>query len=239
MKLQFLVLLVAVVFFSLTVRVFAQDSDSDGFSDKAEKEIYGTDPKDSKSSPANVPDNIKSVNFGKLGFDCRTYFYKNIFEIKASGSDVWVNTDECRFVYQEVSGNFTLVAKLDSVETADQWTKAGLMIRNKIVPYSENVFLCMTNNKGYYFQARKESTAITVSVGSTLNSQTGPYWMKLERIGNTLNSYYSRDAEHWDSVGSTEIKLNEKVYAGLALTSHKKGVLATAKFSGFAIKKQQ
>jgi regulation of enolase protein 1 (concanavalin A-like superfamily) len=233
----FLTLLLA-IFCLLTVKVYSEDSDNDSFSDQDEKEIYGTNPNDSKSSPAVLPEGIKSVNIGNLGFNCRSYFYKNIFEIKATGEDVWVNTDECRFIYKEVSGNFSVIAKLDSVEAVDQWTKAGIMIRNSIVPYAKNIFLCMTNNKGYYLQARYEPTAITKPVSNTLNNQAEPYWMKLERVDDTIKAYYSRDKEHWTDIGTSSIKFKEKVCVGLALTSHKKGVLATAKFSGFEVKKQ-
>jgi regulation of enolase protein 1 (concanavalin A-like superfamily) len=224
--------------FVFTVKIFAEDSDSDGFSDQDEKEIYGTNPNDPKSSPATLPEGVKSENIGNIGTSGRTYYYKGIYEIKAAGEDVWVNTDECRFVYKEVTGDFTVIVKLDSVDTADLWTKAGLMIRNSLVPYAKNIFLCLTNNKGYYLQARYEPTAITTAVANTLSGQSGPYWMKLERTGDTIKAYYSRDKEHWYDVGTSSIKLKSKVYVGMALTSHKKGVLADAKFSGFEIKKQ-
>ena len=65
---------------------------------------------------------------------------------------------------------------------------------------------------------------------------TTPYWVKIERVGNDFNGYYSTDGQNWTSMSwnPQTIAMASNVYIGLALTSHSAGILASAEFSDVA-----
>src|SRR4051794_14803934 len=43
------------------------------------------------------------------------------FTIQAAGSDIWGNTDQFHFVYQQITGDTTIIARVDSVTKANPW----------------------------------------------------------------------------------------------------------------------
>ena len=49
---------------------------------------------------------------------------------------------------------------------------------------------------------------------------TAPNWVKLERLGTTINAYASSDGTTWTLVGSDTIGMTASVYVGLAVSSH-------------------
>ena len=51
---------------------------------------------------------------------------------KAPGRDVWGSSDQFRFVYQPVTGDVEIVARVVSITRAHSWSKAGVMIRESL-----------------------------------------------------------------------------------------------------------
>jgi hypothetical protein len=65
---------------------------------------------------------------------------------------------------------------------------------------------------------------------------TAPYWVKLERLGNDFNGYYSADGSNWTAMvwNPQTISMLGTVHISLALTSHSAGNPTVAEFSGVA-----
>ena len=42
-----------------------------------------------------------------------------VFTINAGGTDIWNTSDQFRFIYQEISGDGEIMARVDSLTTAD------------------------------------------------------------------------------------------------------------------------
>ena len=63
-----------------------------------------------------------------------------------------------------------------------------------------------------------------------------PYWVRLRRTGNVFTAYVSANGQAWRQQGnSVTIAMGATVYAGLAVTSHLDGSLATAAFSNMSL----
>ena len=103
---------------------------------------------------------------GDSSFDPAT----NAFTITASGSDIWGTTDQFHFVYQQVSGDVDIVARVDSLLHADAWSKAGVMIHSSLSPATISLAASASDPDGTV--ARVEFHA-----GSTLlgTDTTAPY----------------------------------------------------------------
>jgi len=158
----------------------------------------------------------------------------------AAGTDIWNTTDEFRFAYKSLSGDGSIVALVESLSRAVDWTKAGVMIRETLEAGSPFAAVYATPDYGCRYQARLTADVAAVSdSGVVTTAQTAlraPYWVKIERVGNAFNGYYSTDGENWTAMAwnPQTIAMGANVYIGLAITSHSAGVLASAEFSGVA-----
>jgi hypothetical protein len=83
--------------------------------------------------------------------------------------------------------------------------------------------MLVTPGKGTNFQRRLATGGTTANTVGTLNK--APFWVKLERIGDTFNAYQSVDGTTWTLVGSDTIVMGPTVYIGLGAVSH--NVMAT------------
>lgn len=56
------------------------------------------------------------------------------YVINASGNDLWGTSDSFRFIYEPKTNDFDVVVRVTTLLGADQWTKAGLHVREVIDP---------------------------------------------------------------------------------------------------------
>jgi hypothetical protein len=148
------------------------------------------------------------------------------FTIVASGDDIWNAADAFHFVYQPLSGDGTLVARVTGVGNTDPWAKAGVMIRETLDAGSTHAMTVITPGNGSAFQRR------TATGGSSTHTPgpfvTAPYWVKISRSGSTFAGSVSPDGSQWTLVGTDTISMATNVWVGLVVTAHNNGVLNTS-----------
>jgi hypothetical protein len=159
--------------------------------------------------------------------------------MNAMGADIWNESDQFRFAYKTLNGDGTMVARVDRVVNSNVWAKAGVMIRQSTGTGSVHAFMPLTPGgasagNGASFQRR-----LTAGAGSTSeDSQTlvaAPYWVKIERKGNSFSGSIAPDGQTWSQVGTTQtIPMTNPVLIGLALCSHDAAVATGATFSRVA-----
>jgi len=157
------------------------------------------------------------------------------FTISAGGTDIWNTADQCRFVFKRLTGDGSIVARVDSIANTNVWAKGGVMIRETLDAGSRFAMMQVTPGSGVAFQRRL--TNDVAAVGTTQAGITAPRWVKLTRKGDLLTAQHSADGVTWgDVVNATSptsdtIVMAGTVYIGLALTSHAANVACTAVFS--------
>jgi alpha-galactosidase len=156
------------------------------------------------------------------------------FIITGSGSDVWGNADEFHFVYQEISGDLEIQARVASLTVTDPWAKAGVMIRDTLDANSIHAMMVMSAANGLAFQ-RRTSTGGSSSHTAGTNT-TAPYWVKLTRSGSRITAYESETGTNWTQVGVVTISMPDPVYAGLMVTAHNDGALCEARFENVELR---
>jgi hypothetical protein len=164
---------------------------------------------------------------GTAAFDGSTY------TIEGAGTDIWDTSDQFMFASQLVTGDVTIVARVDSVERTHYWAKAGVMIRGSLYRKSRHAFMLASAGRGPAFQRRRIYGG--TSMHTTGGDASAPEWVKLVRKGSTLTAYCSKDGVTWTKVASDTIDLPATAYVGLAVTSHDNGVLATARFTNVSV----
>ncbi len=173
----------------------------------------------------NLTANIGAAISGSSSYNATS----GTFSIVAAGADIDGTSDQFRFVYQELPGDFVLIARVTGLQNVSAWSKAGLMIRNTLAANSANVMVALTPGNGVTFQGR--STAGGGS-GTYLNTPAAaPVWLKLQRLGGLFVASKSSDGVTWQLLGTTTIAMNSTVYAGLAVTSHNAATTTTATFA--------
>lgn len=151
-----------------------------------------------------------------------------VFTIGASGADIWGNADQFRYVYKTLNGDGSIVARVDDISNiTNNWTKAGVMIRQSTEAGSAHSVTVITGNfwaagsgNGASFQGRPTAGAASVNADSP-EVVAPPYYVQVVREGNMISGFISPDGENWTQLGEArEVALEDPVLIGLAVTSH-------------------
>ncbi len=162
-----------------------------------------------------------------------TTFNQGTFTITAGGSDIWARSDEFTFIYQQVTGDVDVIARVDSLGESDVWSKTGVMIRSSLAGDAAHTFALMSGARGVAFQYRLDDGG---SSGNTAGPEvSAPYWVRLVRKDTTVTALSSPDGKTWSTIGTTTIKLGASAYVGIATTSHNPSSITTAAVSQVSV----
>jgi hypothetical protein len=152
------------------------------------------------------------------------------YTMNSTGTDIYGYVDEFHFAYKEVNGSATIIAKVENIESINDWVKAGVMIRNSLEPDAANVAVLVTPGNGVRFQYR--NTAGVATDREFDPNAAVPQWVQLQRTsGGLVRASYSADGITWTRFTLRTITMSMPIYIGLALTSHDAEAACEAKFS--------
>ena len=160
--------------------------------------------------------------------------------VTGAGADIWNNSDQFTYAYKSLDGDGTITARVVSKGTGTStWAKGGVMIRDSLDGGSTHAMMVLTANSdgaagnGASFQYRSATggTSSNVDSGTVI---AAPYWVKIERMGETLTGYVSADGKTWTQMGTTAIAMEAPVYIGLCVTSHTAGENRTFEFDNIS-----
>jgi len=151
--------------------------------------------------------------------------------VRGSGADIWENNDEFHFVSYSWTGDGVIVARLGGIELTDSWAKQGVMIRENSTAGARYAMVSRNPVGQVTMQTR------TSAGGSATASHAPdrPEWVKLVRRGREISGYTSVDGARWNALGTATLALPSTVQIGLAVTSHRDGVLAAAAFHNVSL----
>jgi regulation of enolase protein 1 (concanavalin A-like superfamily) len=156
--------------------------------------------------------------------------------MNGKGTDIWDVADQFRFAYKSLSGNGSIIARVDSVAPTDPWSKAGVMIRETLDAGSAHAFVTATPtpSHGVSYQRRVAAGGTSTNTDVDMLGVALPYWVKLTRTGTTLAAQRSLDGVTWTDITvspALTFTMGSNVYIGLAVTSHMASAACGAKFS--------
>ena len=160
------------------------------------------------------------------------------YTIIGRGDDIWGTADQFQYAHTMLTGDGSMIVKVDSLAHTHNWTKAGIMIRQTLDPGSAYAFVAATGANGVRFQARASADADATADDSVATDEqkalVPPVWLKIERTFPMVNAYYSSDGVTWTpmSWNPQVIPMAPSLYIGLAVTSHSgESTFAEAVFS--------
>ena len=183
--------------------------------------------------PSNLPPPWADADIGAVGATGSASYASGTFTVNGAGADIWNSADAFHYVYEPLSGDGSLVARVATVQNVASWTKAGVMIRNTLDANSAYALMLVSAAKGTAFQYRTSAGA--AAAGMSTGASAAPLWVKVTRAGTTLSGYQSSDGSSWTLVGSATIAMNSSIYVGLAVSSHTTATAATATFDNVAL----
>ncbi len=171
----------------------------------------------------------------------------NAVSITAGGADIWNGRDEFHFACAEAGGNFSMTARLDGLDMADPYTKAGIMLRAGAGAGAPHVMLLAfgdsrtrgKNNGGVEFQWRQKTAEACTGIYPTPPLAKEPefpanfpnLWLRLMRRENGFEALVSKDGAMWRRYCLHKMALPGACLLGLAVTSHNAAKPATARFT--------
>ncbi|HUR58813.1 MAG TPA: hypothetical protein VM029_13960 [Opitutaceae bacterium] len=154
----------------------------------------------------------------------------NTITLRGSGADIWAGADAFSFLYQVVTGDCVVEAQVTDMSNTHDWAKAGVMIRENTTAGARNVFAYLTPTNDSYMQARGAAGQGTSIVAARFGTPR-PYWVRLERSGNTITASTSANGVAWQVLQTYSLPIGAEALVGLAVTSHNNAVLNTAIFA--------
>lgn len=91
-------------------------------------------------SAIHSPGQFTTINVGQNAVGFTTTNSPGSYTIVGGGNDIWDTTDEFHFAYMEVTGNFDVTVRVESLTPRARWTKAGLMVRETLSEFSRMAF---------------------------------------------------------------------------------------------------
>lgn len=162
-----------------------------------------------------------------------------IWTLQGAGSEMWGTTnDSCHFSYQAITGDCSIIAKIESVQNSSLSAKAGVMMRTSLSQGAPRAWMAVTPR--VQFEQNIQGLAVyggTNYSNRAYNIPSTSYWVKLERLGNIVTGYVSPDGTNWAAtdVGRFNGTPPATLYVGLVVCSVANGTLNTSTFSNVQI----
>jgi hypothetical protein len=158
-------------------------------------------------------------------------FASGRFHLAGGGRDIWARSDNGVFVYQRITGDAEIRARLLGVQPTNQHAKIGLMFRASLDTDDVNTMWLVKPVDpatgppiGVSFQWRA-----TKGENSTARDQRflfAPQTLRLARKGPNVEASLLLPNNSWFLVARQALALPEVIYVGLAVTSHDQARIA-------------
>jgi hypothetical protein len=179
------------------------------------------------ASGSGLPSPWSDTDVGAVGVAGSASYAGGVFTVNGSGTDIYGTSDQFNYVYQPVSGNGTLIARVASqTNTGSSNSKAGLIWKASTTSGSP-YFLIAVNSSGVV----KVQWNFNTSVQAATTYAFPNVWMKMVRSGSTFTAFLSPDGVAWTQVASATLStIPTAATLGLAECSHVNTKLGTATF---------
>ncbi|MGJ3699803.1 discoidin domain-containing protein [Variovorax sp. AFSI2.2] len=172
-------------------------------------------------SATSITSGFNSADIGGASPAGAATYATGKWNVAGAGWGIWGALDSCHFAYKALTGNSTIIAKVESLQNTHPSAMAGVMMRTSLDPGAPRAWMAI-NYKG---EALQNMTKLAVYGGSNYANKvasSGPtYWVKLERIGNIITGYVSPDGTNWAAtdVGRIDAPVPDTIYVGLVVSS--------------------
>ena len=144
------------------------------------------------------------------------------FDVYSDGFGEWATYDEATFVYEEVTGDFDKVLRVEFQDASSQWARAGLIARDvtnfgvnensqtnglagryqKVHVNPVTTAMGTPGNNSWEGNQRLTTGAVTTTAGNGGTPLYPNAWCRLQRAGEVFTIFRSDDAVSWTQLGT-------------------------------------
>ncbi|MGE3312817.1 MAG: PA14 domain-containing protein [Limisphaerales bacterium] len=139
------------------------------------------------------------------------------FNVNSGGNAFWSTNDDVTFVYEEVTGDFDKVVRVEYQDPSSQWARTGIHARDSLIGTGteaaryQNTHVNPTikadggaSNFSYETNRRLSTGAETSGSGGGGTPQYPNAWVRLRRAGDVMHMYRSDNATTWIQLGISD-----------------------------------
>lgn len=182
--------------------------------------------------PVGIFDHHQDIGNPKLKGSVVYDEKEQTYTVSGAGMNMWASADQFHFLWKKIKGDFIIQATIQFIGNGtDPHRKIGIIARDNLNTGSRYADACVHGDTLSSLQYRTADGAITEQV---MLKSHHPLNIELQRTGNTFTFSAAGYGENYKSV-SKELPMNEEVYAGIFLCSHREDVMEKAVFSNVRI----
>ncbi len=175
-----------------------------------------------------LPPGWAEQDIGAVGIAGGASYSSGTFTVQGSGADIYYVPDQFHFVYQQLSGDGEIIARVVSVQNTNPSAMAGVMIRQSLTDNSPYAMMEILAKKTSGFQWRLTAGARASRTARAADPLLDQARSRREQL---LRLPVEPTGATWTQVGSTTtVNLTSDVYVGLAVTAHNNAASCTAVF---------
>ncbi len=150
------------------------------------------------------------------------------YTVRGGGDKIWDPADQFHFVYKQMTGDATIVARIVGMTGTNPGASAGVMFRENLTGTSNHLMLRASADHTASFFARYTNGFTATSRQS--GGFATPFYVKLVRSGDDFRGYTSSDGTNWTLFASSNVSMRTTYYVGLAVSANDPSQLNTATF---------
>jgi fibronectin type 3 domain-containing protein len=178
--------------------------------------------------PSGLPSPWVTADIGTTGLAGSAEFASNAYTINGAGT-LGGTTDGFRYLYQPLSADGSIIARVSTLEDTGSSARVGIMIRDTLAANSRMAALSVTGSGAWRWQ-RRTTTGGNVSNTNSSSGTAPNIWVRLVRVGNIVTAARSTNGTTWTTIGSATVTMASSCYIGLAVSSGSTTTLNTSVF---------
>lgn len=143
--------------------------------------------------------------------------------------DVDAHTRSFRYAYTVTDGPVRIECRLRDVDHVNDFSSAGLLIRDGLAADDAYGYLGRTTGRGTELVYQPETGDEPEQ--TLLGNEETHEWFRLDRIGETLTCFVSADGDDWEVLDQRSVSISDPVALGIAVYSAVPGEACEATFS--------
>ncbi|BCU79359.1 LamG-like jellyroll fold domain-containing protein [Luteolibacter sp. LG18] len=174
-----------------------------------------------------------TVDIGSPGLTGRAEFYNNVHTMTGAGP-LGGTTDSFRYVYQALSGDGSITARVSTLQNTGTSARVGVMIRDTLASNSRMVALSVNGSGAWQWQRRTSAGGSATTTASS--SGTAPnLWVRIVRTGNLFTASRSTNGTTWTTISTATVSMATNCYIGLNVASGTAGTGNTSSFDNITV----
>jgi sulfur relay (sulfurtransferase) complex TusBCD TusD component (DsrE family) len=180
-----------------------------------------------------LPAPWQMVDIGNVAVPGNANISGGLYTVAGAGQ-ISGSADSFRFLYQTLSGDGQIDARISSMQNTGTAGGIGVMIRESLTSGSEYSLMGISPNGTFRWQRRTSTGGTTTTTTSSTGTPPNA-WARLVRTNGVFYGYNSTNGTIWTLLGSQSITMATNIYVGLAVASGTSNVLNSTTFTNVIV----